>query len=100
MELGVIVWATNDMAPEQNAGHDQVSQLLSRWTEGDQEALKALIPIVYKGLRKIAHNRLRVEQYKLTLDTTAVVHEGYLRLAERPHAVLRHGVCGHAAGAC
>ncbi len=76
------------MAPEQNAGHDQVSQLLSRWTEGDQEALKALIPIVYKELRKIAHNRLRVEQCKLTLQTTAVVHEGYLRLARhRPQSL-------------
>lgn len=69
------------MAPEQNAGQDQVSQLLSRWTEGDQEALKKLIPIVYKELRKIAHNRLRAERSNLTLDTTAVVHEGYLRLA-------------------
>lgn len=69
------------MASEHNAGQDQVSQLLSRWTGGDQEALKALIPIVYKELRKIAHNRLRVEQSNLTLDTTAVVHESYLRLA-------------------
>jgi RNA polymerase sigma factor (TIGR02999 family) len=69
------------MPPEDNADRDQVSQLLSRWTEGDQEAFNALIPIVYKELRKIAHNRLRAERFNLTLETTAVVHEGYLRLA-------------------
>ena len=68
--------------PSQNeAGHDHITQLLSRWTEGDKEALQSLIPIVYKELRQLAHRRLRLERHKLTLQTTAVVHEGYLRLA-------------------
>ena len=69
------------MARQNEAGHEQVTQLLSRWTEGDQEALKSLIPIVYKELRQLAHRRLRLERHNLTLQTTAVVHEGYLRLA-------------------
>lgn len=69
------------MARQNEAGHEQVTQLLSRWTEGDKEALKSLIPIVYKELRQLAHRRLRLERHNLTLQTTAVVHEGYLRLA-------------------
>ena len=69
------------MPPQNEAGHDQITQLLSRWTEGDKEALQALIPLVYKELRQLARGRLRLERHKLTLETTAVVHEGYLRLA-------------------
>ena len=59
------------------------TQLLIRWKKGDQEALKALIPIVYKELHDLAHNYLRRERSDHTLRSTALVHEAYLRLADQ-----------------
>lgn len=72
------------MSPPQDLHSDGLSQLLTRWTGGDQEALKSLVPIVYSELRRLAHNRLRHERQNHTLQTTALVHEAYLRLAENP----------------
>ena len=63
--------------------HD-LSELLERWSEGDQEALKSLVPLVYAELRRLAHVRLRQERANLTLQTTALVHEAYLRMAKHP----------------
>ena len=65
-------------------GRDDLSQLLDRWTKGDQEALKSLFPLVYAELRRLAHHRLRQERRNHTLQTTALVHEAYLRLAQHP----------------
>ena len=61
----------------------QVSALLVNWKAGDQEALRALIPLVYKELRATAHAHLKRERPGHTLQTTALVHEAYLRLAQR-----------------
>src|SRR6185437_9173245 len=72
------------MYPAQDLHPDGLSQLLLRWTNGDQEALKSLVPIVYTELRRLAHNRLLHERHNHTLQTTALVHEAYLRLAENP----------------
>jgi|SRR5690242_5725737 RNA polymerase sigma factor (TIGR02999 family) len=72
------------MTPAQDLHPDGLSQLLNRWTGGDQEALKSLVPLVYSELRRLAHNRLRHERQNHTLQTTALVHEAYLRLAENP----------------
>jgi RNA polymerase sigma factor (TIGR02999 family) len=60
-----------------------VSQLLGKWKNGDQEALRALVPIVYTELRRLAHYYLQGENPGHTLESTALVHEAYLRLAER-----------------
>ena len=60
-----------------------VSQLLVQWKDGDQEALRALVPLVYAELRRLAHYYLQGENPGHTLDSTALVHEAYLRLAER-----------------
>lgn len=60
-----------------------VSQLLVKWRDGDQEALRALVPLVYTELRRLAHHYLQGENPGHTLDSTALVHEAYLRLAER-----------------
>jgi RNA polymerase sigma factor (TIGR02999 family) len=66
--------------PSQVAG-----ELLARWRDGDQEALQSLIPLVYKDLRELAHRQLKRERPDHTLQTTALVHEAYLRLAgQRP----------------
>ena len=64
---------------------DSATQLLVRWRSGDQEALQALIPLVYKELRLAAHRCLRAERPDHTLQSTELVHEVFLRLAgERP----------------
>jgi RNA polymerase sigma factor (TIGR02999 family) len=60
-----------------------VSQLLVKWKQGDEEALRALVPLVYAELRRLAHYYLRGENPGHTLESTALVHEAYLRLAER-----------------
>jgi RNA polymerase sigma factor (TIGR02999 family) len=62
-----------------------ISQLLAKWREGDEAALKALVPLLYDDLRRAAHQNLRNARPGHTLQTTALVHETYLRL-ERQHA--------------
>jgi len=67
--------------------HD-LGPLLDRWTKGDREAFKSLVPLVYAELRRLAHQRLRQERQNHTLQTTALVHEAYLRLAQHPPRAL------------
>jgi RNA polymerase sigma factor (TIGR02999 family) len=57
-----------------------VTQLLQGWREGDSKALDALLPLVYKELRRLAHFQLRAERADHTLQSAALVHEAYLRL--------------------
>jgi RNA polymerase sigma factor (TIGR02999 family) len=57
-----------------------VTQLLVRWNEGDEQALHDLLPIVYQELRRLAHYHLQSERPEHTLQTTAIVHEAYIRL--------------------
>jgi RNA polymerase sigma factor (TIGR02999 family) len=59
------------------------SQLLVKWKGGDREALRALVPLVYAELRRLAHHYLQGENPGHTLESTALVHEAYLRLAGR-----------------
>jgi RNA polymerase sigma factor (TIGR02999 family) len=60
-----------------------VSELLGRWKAGDQEALEALGPMVYKELREIARYHLQRERPGHTLQSAALVHEVYLRLLDQ-----------------
>jgi len=60
---------------------NQVTELLVRWRGGDQEALESLMPLVYDELRRLAHHYLQRERSDHTLQSTALVHEAYLRLA-------------------
>jgi RNA polymerase sigma factor (TIGR02999 family) len=57
-----------------------VTQLLNRWSNGDEQALHDLAPIVYEELRRLAHYYLRSERPEHTLESAALVHEVYLRL--------------------
>ena len=59
-----------------------VTEILIKWTEGDTTALDRLLPLVYDQLKQLAHARLRRERQDHTLNTTAVVHEAYLRLID------------------
>ena len=64
---------------------ESATQLIIRWREGDESALRVLIPLVYRDLRLAAHRCLRSERSDHTLQTTDLVHEAYLRLAgDRP----------------
>jgi len=58
----------------------EVTRLLIASAEGDAGALDALFPIIYEELRGVAHQRLRHERPGHTLNTTALVHEAYLKL--------------------
>lgn len=60
-----------------------VSELLARWKGGDEECLRQLLPLVYNELRRLAHYHLRKERPDHTLQSTALVHEAYLRLLKQ-----------------
>ena len=66
------------------ASTQEVTQLLLAWREGDEEALQQLVPVVYQELRRLAHRYMVGERRELTLQTTALVNEAYLRLVDSP----------------
>jgi RNA polymerase sigma factor (TIGR02999 family) len=65
---------------------DGVTELLSRWNDGDIGARDALIPLVYDELRRVAKKNLAGQRSDHTLQATALVHEAYLRLVNRKAA--------------
>ncbi|MEJ5367071.1 MAG: sigma-70 family RNA polymerase sigma factor [Bryobacteraceae bacterium] len=67
-----------DKTPEQD-----VTQLLRQWNAGDRQALERLVEIVYPELRRIAQRYLSNEAPGQTLQSTALVHEAYLRLVRK-----------------
>jgi RNA polymerase sigma factor (TIGR02999 family) len=60
----------------------EVSALLLAWSQGDQTALEKLTPLVYQELRRLARGYMGHERAGHTLQTTALVHEAYLRLVD------------------
>jgi RNA polymerase sigma factor (TIGR02999 family) len=89
---------------------DDVSALVNALAAGDREALNPLFPLVYEELRSLAHRQRRQWDGDLTLNTTALVHEAYLKLAgqrqlpteSRAHFLgiasraMRHILCNYA----
>jgi len=63
-----------------------VTELLVDWSKGDQQALSKLVPLVYDELHKLASRYLRRERPDHTLQTTALVHEAYLKLVDQRNA--------------
>lgn len=63
-----------------------VTQLLQKWSDGDQEALDELTPIIYNELHKIARRYMGRERAGHTLQTTALVNEAYVRLIDWKNA--------------
>jgi RNA polymerase sigma factor (TIGR02999 family) len=59
---------------------NQVTELLVQWRGGDRAALDALMPLVYAELRRLANHYLQRERSDHTLQSTALVHEAYVRL--------------------
>ena len=62
----------------------EVCDLLASWSGGNPEAFRDLVPLLYDDLRDIAHRHLRKARADHTLQTTALVHEMYLRLNKHP----------------
>src|SRR5947207_9498334 len=65
------------------AAPDGVTQLLINWRHGDKAALDQLTPLVYEELRRLARGFMRKERPDHTLQTSALINEAYLRLADR-----------------
>jgi RNA polymerase sigma factor (TIGR02999 family) len=63
----------------------EVTGLLRAWGQGDEEALHKLMPLVYDQLHAAAHRYMAGERVGHTLQTTALIHETYLRLVEIQH---------------
>lgn len=61
------------------AGHE-ITELLERWGAGDKQAFDQLMPCIYDELKRVASGYLRGERPGHTLQTTALVHEAYLRM--------------------
>ncbi|MBV9082179.1 MAG: sigma-70 family RNA polymerase sigma factor [Acidobacteriaceae bacterium] len=62
---------------------ENLTQLLIDWSNGDTQALDKLTPLVYRDLRRLAQSYLRAESHNYTLQSTALVHEAYLRLIDQ-----------------
>src|SRR4030095_14540492 len=62
---------------------ERVTQLLAQWSHGDNAALGELTPLVYEELHRVAHHHLSGQRSDHTLQTTALVNEAYLRLADQ-----------------
>ena len=61
----------------------QITQLLKDWGNGDQSARDQLMLLVYEELRRMAHQHMRKERPGHTLQTSALVHEAYVRLVDQ-----------------
>jgi RNA polymerase sigma factor (TIGR02999 family) len=60
-----------------------VTQLLAAWKDGDAAALDSLVPLIYNELHRLAHHYMHQQAPGHTLQTTALVHEAYLRLVRQ-----------------
>ena len=68
---------------EPSVSPHRVTQLLQQWSHGDDAALAELTPLVYEELRRLAHHFMEGQPPNHTLQTTALVNEAYLRLADQ-----------------
>lgn len=65
------------------AGANDITQMLQQWCDGKKEVLDELLPLVYSELRRQAARHLRRERKDHTLQTTALIHEAYLKLIDQ-----------------
>lgn len=61
----------------------EITRLLDDYTNGNRACLDELLPLVYGELRRLAHSYLKSERQNITLQTTALVHEAYLKLIDQ-----------------
>jgi RNA polymerase sigma-70 factor (ECF subfamily) len=80
--LGLVAYEEQVMDTP-SVSQQRVTELLTRWSHGDDGALAELTPLVYEELRRLAHRQMGAERSDHTLQTTALVNEAYLRLADQ-----------------
>ena len=68
-----------------SAAQQEVTQLLGDWRSGDETALEKLVPLIQPELQRLAHRYMSRERAGHTLQTTALVNDAYLRLADKAH---------------
>jgi RNA polymerase sigma factor (TIGR02999 family) len=73
-----------------SASSSQITALLTQWGDGDQQALKRLMPLVYGELRRLARFHLRREPSTVSVQTNDLVHETYLRLLHQRSVDWQH----------
>src|SRR6516164_5813393 len=73
----------NSLMDAPSVSQQRVTELLVQWSHGNDAALAELTPLVYEELRRIAHRHLSGQRADHTLQTTALVNEVYLRLADQ-----------------
>jgi RNA polymerase sigma factor (TIGR02999 family) len=66
-----------------SVSQQEVTRLLADWSRGDDAAFAKLTPLIYEELRRIAHRHMGGQRPDHTLQTTALVNEAYLRLADQ-----------------
>jgi RNA polymerase sigma-70 factor (ECF subfamily) len=66
-----------------SVSQQRVTELLVQWSQGNDGALAELTPLVYEELHRVAHRHLSRQPSGHTLQTTALVNEAYLRLADQ-----------------
>jgi RNA polymerase sigma factor (TIGR02999 family) len=66
-----------------SVSQQRVTELLLQWSQGNDAALAELTPLVYEELHRVAHHHLSGQRSGHTLQTTALVNEAYLRLADQ-----------------
>lgn len=72
------------------SGPGDITRLLAEWSAGNQAALDDLLPVVYDELHRLASNYMRRESPDHLLQTTALVHEAYLRLVDQRNVNYRN----------
>lgn len=72
-----------DIGQRAPSAGDDLTALLERASGGNSDAFNRLFPLVYDELRVLARNRLRSEREGHTLNTTALVHEAYIKLVDQ-----------------
>jgi RNA polymerase sigma factor (TIGR02999 family) len=70
------------MSPPTHESRAEITRLLEAWGEGDKAALDALVPIVYKELRRLGHRYMQRERADAAFQTTELVNEVYIKLLD------------------
>jgi RNA polymerase sigma factor (TIGR02999 family) len=82
-KLPWVIGSEAELMDEPSVPPHRVTQLLQQWGHGDDAALAELTPLVYEELRRLAHHYMEGQRPNHTLQTTALVNEAYLRLADQ-----------------
>lgn len=74
---------TTESSSSRTVNDHEITELLTRWSEGDRAAAEAVLPMVYDDLHRIAERYFRGERPDHTLQATAIVHDAYLQLSDQ-----------------